>query len=50
MGCSKCKKNNTEREYFESQYDSMTKKVVWVLVIWSIFAVYGIYTLISKFL
>lgn len=49
MACASCKKKELRRQFDEmSEYS--TKYAVWFLVIWSGFAIYGIYSLVTKFL
>jgi hypothetical protein len=45
MGCSKCKKK--EKTVF-NEIEGMSSYVVWGMIIWSLFALYGIYSLISN--
>jgi len=49
MACSKCKKQERIEE-FEKSTEFINKGVIAFVIIWSLFAVYGIYTLISKFI
>ncbi len=49
MACSKCKKQERIEE-FEKSTEFIGKGVITFVIIWSLFAVYGIYTLISKFI
>lgn len=49
MACSKCKKQ--ERiEGFEKSTEFVSKGVIMFVIIWSLFAIYGIYSLITKFI
>lgn len=50
MSCSKCKQKNRLKEEFDNTTSLIDKKIVWFIVIWSIFALYGIYSLIVKIL
>lgn len=50
MACSKCKQKNKLKEEIENGTDFVSKATIWVFVIWSGFALYGIYSLISKLL
>ena len=50
MSCTKCKQKDSFREEIENTTGFISKGAVWFIVIWSLFAVYGIYSLISKFL
>jgi hypothetical protein len=48
MACSKCKnKNNTKDELMKTT-DFISKGTMWFIVGWSMLAVYGLYTLITK--
>jgi hypothetical protein len=50
MSCSKCKQKNRFKEEFEKTTDLVDKKIVWFIVVWSVLALYGIYSLIIKLL
>lgn len=50
MGCSECKKKQTLKEEMLNSSRFVNQSVVWFVVIWSLFAVYGIYSLVSKFI
>lgn len=51
MACSKCKKKNSDiRSEIERQTSSISKYVIVFMVIWSILAIYGLYSLISNIL
>jgi hypothetical protein len=54
MACSKCKQkseiNQMRKEDINIMVKSMEKGVTWFVLVWSLFAVYGIYSLIIKFL
>ena len=54
MACSKCKQKSEigqmTKEDINTMVKSMEKGVTWFVFIWSLFAVYGIYSLIIKFL
>jgi len=50
MGCSSCKqKRDIKKDLLEST-ESVNKGVIWFVIVWSLFAVYGIYSLIKNFL
>lgn len=49
MGCSKCKEKNTKKEIYETVGDTDGKIIVFI-IIWSLFAIYGIITFINLFL
>lgn len=50
MSCSKCKKRDRIKQEIEDGLGSVNKGVIWGIVIWTIFAVYGIYSLITDLL
>jgi len=49
MACSKCKKQERIEE-FEKSTEFVSKGVIMFVIIWSLFAIYGIYSLITKFI
>lgn len=50
MACTKCKQRNKIKEDIQNSVSSVSKTVVWVAVIWMVLGIYGLVTLISKFL
>lgn len=50
MGCSKCKKKNLLKEKYDETTSFVSSGVVIFAIVWTIFAVYGVYSLIVKFL
>lgn len=50
MACSECKKKQSVKEDLLKSTEFVQKGVMWFVAIWSGFAIYGIYTLISKFI
>jgi hypothetical protein len=50
MGCSECKKNKTIKEDLLKSTEFVQKGIIWFVLIWSIFAIYGIYTFINLFI
>jgi len=50
MGCSECKKKQTMKEEMLESSKFVSNTVIWFVIVWSGFAIYGIYTLISKLL
>jgi hypothetical protein len=50
MACSKCKKKSLFKEELEKSTDLVGTGILVFFIIWSLFAGYGIYSLISKFL
>jgi hypothetical protein len=50
MGCTECKKNKTTKEEILKSTEFIQKGVTWFVLIWSVFAIYGIYTFINKFI
>lgn len=49
MACIKCKKQERIEE-FEKTTEFVSKGVVVFVIVWSLFAIYGIYSLITKFI
>lgn len=49
MACSKCKKKERVEE-FKKTTEFVDKGVIVFVIVWSLFSIYGIYTLISKFI
>jgi hypothetical protein len=51
MGCSDCKKKDKFRERMEREISNnvptLSWGVVWFVIIWSLLAIYGIYSLIK---
>jgi len=54
MACSKCKQKSKSSEMAKQEIDSMVKSMekgdTWFVIVWCLFALYGIYSLIDKFL
>lgn len=50
MACSECKKKQSLKGDLLKSTEFVQKGVVWFVVIWAGFAIYGVYTLISKFI
>ena len=50
MACTKCKQKNQIREEIEKTTESISKGVIWFVAIWTALALYGLYSLVSKFL
>lgn len=50
MGCSKCKKNQSVKDEVLKSAEFVEKGVIWFVIIWSIFGIYGFYSLIVKIL
>lgn len=50
MGCTNCKKKYEVRESFYKMTDKTDKKYYIFIIIWSIFAIYGIIKFIGLFL
>lgn len=48
MACSECKKRSNLKDDLIESSKSVEKGIVWFVIIWSIFGVYGLYCLISK--
>jgi hypothetical protein len=49
MACNKCKKKERFEE-FKNSTEFVNNGIIVFVIIWSLFAVYGIYSLISKFI
>ena len=49
MACSSCKKKELKEEIIKSG-EFVSKGVVIFTIIWSVLGIYGLYSLISKFL
>ena len=47
MACSKCKKKKQIMD-FEKSTEFMDKGVIIFVIVWSLFAIYGIYSVIDK--
>lgn len=50
MSCSECKNKQTIKDEILKNSKFVSNGVIWFVVIWSGFAIYGIITLISKLL
>lgn len=50
MSCSNCKKKNEFKNEIVQSSEFVSKGVVWFVVIWSLFALFGIYSLIKLLL
>lgn len=50
MGCSDCKKKQNIKEEIVKSTDHVQKYVVGFVIVWSVFAIYGIYSAIKNFL
>jgi hypothetical protein len=50
MGCSSCKEKRDIKEELIKSSEFVSKGVIWFTIIWSILAIYGLVTLISKFI
>lgn len=51
MGCSKCKKKKKETEKLKTKGNSIIETdrvIMWILIIWLLFGVYGLWSLIGK--
>jgi len=48
MGCSKCKKNQTIKDEVLNSTKFVEKSVIWFVIIWSFFGIYGLYSLINN--
>ncbi len=52
MSCTSCKSKNNDNSYVNAikTAEKSSRLIFWVIIGWSGFAIYGIYSLISKFL
>ena len=50
MGCSSCKEKRDIKQELINSNEFVSKGVIWFTIIWSILAIYGLVTLISKFI
>ena len=50
MACSSCKEKNKIKEEFIKTGEFVNNRVVWFAVIWTGLGIYGLITLIHKFL
>ena len=50
MACTSCKEKNKLKEELNKTVELANKRVVWFAVIWFSLGVYGLITLIQKFL
>lgn len=50
MACSECKKKKDLRQDIINATDNIEKKIVIFVIGWSILGLYGLYSLVSKFL
>lgn len=50
MSCTSCKEKKDIREELIKSGEFVSKGIIWFVIIWSILGIYGLVTLISKFL
>ena len=50
MACTSCKQKREIKEEIIKSTEFVNKGVLWFTLIWSILAIYGLVTLISKFI
>ena len=50
MACKNCKDKQTLKEDMYNSTKLVDSWVVWFSIVWSVFAIYGIYSLISNIL
>ncbi len=50
MSCSNCKKKNTYLDQKEEQMSGMNRFVMGFVIVWSLLALYGLYSLIQLFI
>lgn len=49
MGCSSCKEKKDIKEELLKSSEYVSRGIVWFVIIWSLFAVFGIYSFIKLF-
>ncbi len=50
MACTKCKQKESFKKQIYESTKNTEKGIVWFFIIWSALAVYGLYSLIEKFI
>lgn len=50
MGCSNCKKKESFKKQIYESTKNTERGVIWFAVIWFLLGVYGLYSIISKFI
>jgi hypothetical protein len=50
MACTNCKQNRKTKEEIEKSVKTIGKTAVWIAVVWMVLGVYGLISLIGKFL
>jgi hypothetical protein len=50
MSCSTCKEKSKIKEELYESSEFVSKGVIWFVIVWSGLALYGLYTLITKFI
>jgi hypothetical protein len=50
MGCKECKKKSEFKEKYEETTSYIEKYTILFVIVWSALAVYGLYSLINKFI
>jgi len=48
MGCTSCKKNSNYKDQIIQSTKNVEKGIVWFSVIWTLLALYGLYSLIRN--
>jgi len=50
MACTTCKQKGKTKEEIEKSVKSIGKKIIWIAVVWAALGIYGLISLIGKFL
>ena len=50
MACTTCKQKGKTKEEIEKSVKSIGKAAIWIAIVWMALGVYGLISLISKFL
>jgi len=50
MGCKKCKEKGGVNEIIGDSFNKTQKGVTIFIIIWTVFAIYGIYTFVNLFI
>ena len=50
MACTNCKQNGKTKEEIEKSVKNISKVAIWIAIVWRSLGVYGLITLIGKFL
>jgi hypothetical protein len=50
MSCTNCKEKRNVKEEIVKSGEFVSNGIIWFAIIWTIFGLYGLYSLIHKFL